>query len=147
MDKLVVTGGRPFRGPISVSGSKNTALALLAGAVLPPGRSRILHVPKLRDVGTFARVIRMTGADVDVDSEVGVATVELDEDASFNIPAIANGQSIRMWCSSSAEIPAYPMLETMPDLLPGQSLELEIPVKPLVTVTGRILTGDTREGA
>jgi UDP-N-acetylglucosamine 1-carboxyvinyltransferase len=69
MEKLVIQGGQTFSGPISVSGSKNTALPLMAGAMLPSGTTTINNVPALRDVSTFARVIRITGADVTVDEE------------------------------------------------------------------------------
>ena len=67
MDKLVVRGGKPLYGTLPVSGSKNTALALMAGAVLADGESVIDNVPALRDIHTFSRVIRVTGTAVDFD--------------------------------------------------------------------------------
>ncbi|MEM6335496.1 MAG: UDP-N-acetylglucosamine 1-carboxyvinyltransferase, partial [Bacteroidota bacterium] len=67
MDKLVAHGGRPMVGEIRVSGSKNTALPLMAAALLADGVSTIERVPVLRDVRTFAQVIRATGAGVTYD--------------------------------------------------------------------------------
>jgi UDP-N-acetylglucosamine 1-carboxyvinyltransferase len=64
MDKLVIQGGRPLRGSIHVGGSKNTALPLMAAAVLANGTTRLHNVPVLRDVHTFANVLRVVGCKV-----------------------------------------------------------------------------------
>lgn len=64
MDKLVIEGKNPLRGTLPVSGSKNTALPLMAGALLADGKSTIQNVPNLRDVTTFAHVLRISGASV-----------------------------------------------------------------------------------
>jgi UDP-N-acetylglucosamine 1-carboxyvinyltransferase len=67
MDKLVVRGGRPLYGTLDVSGSKNTALALMAAGLLADGKTTIRNVPALRDIYTFSRVIKVTGAGVEFD--------------------------------------------------------------------------------
>ncbi len=64
MDKLVVQGGRPLRGQLHVGGSKNTALPLMAAAVLADGTTTIHNIPALKDVHTFANVLRVTGCRV-----------------------------------------------------------------------------------
>ncbi len=76
MDKLVVGSTTPLVGPLTVSGSKNTALPLMAGALLAEGASTILQVPDLKDVRTFSRVIAITGAKVDFDKEAGKLVVD-----------------------------------------------------------------------
>ena len=64
MDKLVIRGGQPLRGTLPVSGSKNTALPLMAAALLA-SEPVVLHgIPDLKDIHTFSRVMRVTGADV-----------------------------------------------------------------------------------
>ena len=64
MDKLVIQGGHPLTGQITVGGSKNTALPLMAAALLADGESTIHNIPVLQDVFTFSNVIRVTGARV-----------------------------------------------------------------------------------
>ena len=64
MDKLVIQGGRPLRGALHVGGSKNTALPLMAAALLADGVTTIGNMPSLKDVHTFANVLRVTGAQV-----------------------------------------------------------------------------------
>jgi len=66
MEKLVITGGQPLRGSLTVAGSKNTALALLTGALMAEGTSTIANVPRVRDVRTLAQIMEFTGAKVDI---------------------------------------------------------------------------------
>ena len=65
MEKLVIRGGQSLHGTLPVSGSKNTALPLMAAAILPHGVTRLGHIPRLRDITTFSHVIRITGASVE----------------------------------------------------------------------------------
>ncbi len=76
MDKLVVHGGSSLEGPLSVGGSKNTALPLMAATLLAEGTSRITYVPDLRDVRTFSNVIRVAGPDVTFDAPANTLTID-----------------------------------------------------------------------
>ena len=76
MEKLVIQGGRHLRGELPVSGSKNTALPLMASAVLAHGASTLENVPNLRDVLTFAHVLRITGAAVRFDAAENRMTID-----------------------------------------------------------------------
>mgnify|MGYP006268834375 FL=1 len=76
MDKLVVDGGAPLNGPLSVSGSKNTALPLMAAALLADGTTEITNVPNLRDVRTFSNVIRIAGPSVAFDEAAHTLTID-----------------------------------------------------------------------
>ncbi len=64
MDKFVIQGQRLLRGTLRVSGSKNTALPLMAAALLANGTTSIRNVPSLRDIKTFSYVLRISGAKV-----------------------------------------------------------------------------------
>jgi len=65
MDRIVVCGNGPLRGEVGVSGSKNSALALMAAALLPQGESVLENVPRLRDVDTMLEILRALGADAE----------------------------------------------------------------------------------
>ncbi len=65
MDKLVVRGGKPLTGSLTVSGSKNTALPLMSAALLTDGPVALSNIPDLKDIHTFRRVIEVTGTTVD----------------------------------------------------------------------------------
>jgi len=60
-----VTGGRPLRGKVQISGSKNAALKMLAAATLTGERCRFTNVPEIEDVRVMADVLRDLGVVVD----------------------------------------------------------------------------------
>jgi UDP-N-acetylglucosamine 1-carboxyvinyltransferase len=82
MDKLLISGGRPLRGTVPISGAKNAALPVMAATLLAPGVHRLRNVPRLRDTRTFARVLELLGAKVSFDGNLcsidtsGVNSVE-----------------------------------------------------------------------
>jgi UDP-N-acetylglucosamine 1-carboxyvinyltransferase len=65
MDKIIVTGGRPLRGEIGVSGAKNAALPILAASLLTQGPHVFRNVPNLVDVTTMLKVLRTLGCDAE----------------------------------------------------------------------------------
>ncbi len=65
MDAFRIRGGAPLRGEITVSGSKNAALAIMPAALLCEGEHRLSNVPDVVDVRTFARVLAHMGAEVE----------------------------------------------------------------------------------
>src|ERR1044071_6633844 len=66
MDQLVIEGGRPLRGKIKVSGSKNSALPILIATLLTDEPCRIENVPtQLRDIRTTVRLLEALGKKVE----------------------------------------------------------------------------------
>ncbi|MBE3578208.1 MAG: UDP-N-acetylglucosamine 1-carboxyvinyltransferase [Limnochordales bacterium] len=61
MARLVIRGGRPLRGEVSISGAKNSALALMVAAALARGETVLHNVPHDRDVMTMADILRELG--------------------------------------------------------------------------------------
>lgn len=76
MDKLVVTGQHYLKGSLPVSGSKNTALTLLTGAILADEPVSISNVPNVRDVRTLSEIISYTGANVSFDQDASIVHVD-----------------------------------------------------------------------
>ncbi len=62
MEKLIIEGGRPLYGKLSVSGAKNAALPLLAATLLAPGEHILRNVPDLRDTRTILSLLGELGA-------------------------------------------------------------------------------------
>ena len=60
-----MTGGRRLSGVVPVSGAKNSALKLMAAALLADGRTRIRNVPDIADCRTMAEVLERLGARVE----------------------------------------------------------------------------------
>ena len=64
MDRLIVTGGRRLSGNVPINGAKNSALKLMASALLAEGASVIENVPRIQDCHTMAEVLEHLGARV-----------------------------------------------------------------------------------
>ena len=65
MDMLVVQGGQPLRGRVTVSGAKNAALPIMAAAIAATGTTILRGVPDLVDVITLSHVLRSLGMTVE----------------------------------------------------------------------------------
>ncbi len=64
MRSIIVRGGRPLTGEVTVEGAKNSALKLMAAALLAPGVTRISNVPTISDIETMSDVVAGLGARV-----------------------------------------------------------------------------------
>ena len=62
MDKLLIRGGRPLHGEVTISGAKNAALPELCACLLTAEPVTLLNVPGLKDVSTMLTLIRNMGA-------------------------------------------------------------------------------------
>lgn len=59
-----LSGGTPLHGSITLQGSKNAALPLLAGAVLHRGKTTLHNVPDIRDIAVMIQILRQMGCQV-----------------------------------------------------------------------------------
>ena len=80
MDKLIIRGGTPLAGEVNISGAKNSALPILAAALLAEKPVKIANVPHLHDVTTTMELLGRMGLSLTVDEKM---TVEVDS-ASIN---------------------------------------------------------------
>ncbi|HED30769.1 MAG TPA: UDP-N-acetylglucosamine 1-carboxyvinyltransferase [Prosthecochloris aestuarii] len=63
MDKLVIEGGRKLQGSVEASGSKNSALPLIAASLLcGTGTTTLRRIPDLKDTRTFLELLDFLGA-------------------------------------------------------------------------------------
>src|ERR1700674_563291 len=76
MDKILVHGGHPLSGSIKISGSKNSALPILAAAPLTREPCIIHRVPDLSDTHYMLQILTHLGAQVERAS--GTVTVTSD---------------------------------------------------------------------
>ena len=64
MEKLEVIGAKKLRGNISISGSKNSSLPILAGTLLSNKKVRLLNLPKVKDIETMLLLLRSLGSKI-----------------------------------------------------------------------------------
>jgi UDP-N-acetylglucosamine 1-carboxyvinyltransferase len=67
VDRLLIEGGARLSGTVRISGAKNSALKLMAAALLAEGRTRLDGVPRISDCLTMADVLDRLGAGVSWD--------------------------------------------------------------------------------
>ena len=63
-DVIVVQGASVLSGKVPVSGAKNSALKLMAAAILGQGRSTLHNIPDISDIDVMADVLRCLGATI-----------------------------------------------------------------------------------
>lgn len=74
MDSLLIEGGRPLEGEVSVSGAKNACLPMFAAALLTDEKCVLKNVPDLSDVKFMAEILAAVGAEVE-NTAKGVWTI------------------------------------------------------------------------
>ena len=77
MDKILVHGGHPLSGSIKVSGSKNSALPILAATLLTKEPCVLHRVPDLSDTNYMLQILMYLGAQVERAS--GTVTVQAEK--------------------------------------------------------------------
>ncbi len=64
MQKIVIEGGRPLKGEVEISGSKNSALPILFASLLGNTSVSLKNIPHLRDIDTTLRLLEKLGAKI-----------------------------------------------------------------------------------
>ncbi len=85
MDKLIIRGGTPLRGDVTVNAAKNATLPIIAASLLAEGPTVLADTPKLQDVTTVCSVIEGLGAEV-THGPNGDLTIEADRIRSHEAP-------------------------------------------------------------
>ncbi|MEK3790211.1 UDP-N-acetylglucosamine 1-carboxyvinyltransferase [Paenibacillus sp. FSL R7-0204] len=64
MEKLMIGGGRPLEGVVTISGAKNSAIALIPAAILAESEVVLDNLPALSDVAVYSEILEELGASV-----------------------------------------------------------------------------------
>jgi len=85
MNKLLIRGGNVLRGEIRISGSKNSALPILAATLLSEEPITVRNLPHLQDITTMIALLRSMGVEITIDDKLGVE-VHADTIRDFTAP-------------------------------------------------------------
>ncbi|MGZ0018038.1 UDP-N-acetylglucosamine 1-carboxyvinyltransferase [Nitrosomonas sp. wSCUT-2] len=79
MQKLIIQGGTPLHGEISISGAKNAALPVLCASLLTEEILTVKNVPALQDITTMLSLLKQMGTTVtsSASSEVSLSAATL----------------------------------------------------------------------
>ena len=82
MRKIVINGGRPLQGEITISGAKNSVVALIPAIILSDDIVTLDCVPDISDVASLVEIMEIMGATVKRYEDV----LEIDSRGVQNIP-------------------------------------------------------------
>jgi UDP-N-acetylglucosamine 1-carboxyvinyltransferase len=83
MEQFRVSGGARLTGEVTVTGAKNSALKLMAAALLTEGRTTLDGVPRILDVDIMAELLRRLGCGVEIQGR----RLDIDVPAHLGIEA------------------------------------------------------------
>lgn len=63
MDSFLIRGGSRLKGKIEISGSKNSALPILAACLMAEGKTTLSSVPRISDIESMLGLLRELGAE------------------------------------------------------------------------------------
>ena len=69
MESLLIKGGAPLRGEVTISGAKNAVLPIMAATLLTNESCVIRRVPDLSDVRFMAQILKWLGAEVRLEKD------------------------------------------------------------------------------
>ncbi|MBR3162557.1 MAG: UDP-N-acetylglucosamine 1-carboxyvinyltransferase [Clostridia bacterium] len=80
MEKLVIKGGTPLKGEVTISGAKNAAVAILPATLLINGVCKIENLPNISDVKISCEILKALGAKITWDgpNEITIDTRNID---------------------------------------------------------------------
>src|SRR6266700_2033549 len=94
MDRVLITGGTPLHGTVTISGAKNSALPAMAASLLTSDRVTLHNIPMVRDIITMGKLLAYMGVNVTTHDFPGT-----DTGAHRNCPGFA-ARRMRHWRSS-----------------------------------------------
>lgn len=75
MEKLLINGGSPLKGEVTISGAKNAVVGIIPATLLVEGKCIIENVPSIKDVTVIMGILKGLGASVRI---INKTTVEID---------------------------------------------------------------------
>lgn len=82
MKKIVIKGNRPLAGEVTISGAKNSAVALIPAAILADSSVILEGVPDIQDVHSLIEILEIMGATVHFSNNI----LEIDPREVVSIP-------------------------------------------------------------
>lgn len=101
LGKLFVTGGARLQGTVVSSGSKNSTLAIMAGALLGKGETVLSNIPAIGDVRTMMEMLRALGVKCWEEPQ-GVVHIDATEIEATEAPyELVKKMRASFWCTRS----------------------------------------------
>ena len=88
MDYIAIEGGKPLKGTVTISGSKNAALPMLIASILSEKTTHFTNLPRLSDIDFVLKILIELGASVRmlIENDAISSHVEFGEKANCVAP-------------------------------------------------------------
>lgn len=83
--KLIISGGKPLHGSITVDTSKNAVLPILAASILVDGKTTLNNITPITDVVNMLEILHTLGCDYSLSPE-GQLTIDSTDAYGWEIP-------------------------------------------------------------
>ena len=65
MSSYIIEGGHKLEGTVKISGSKNSALPIIAATILNAGKTTLYNVPNIQDTQMMYKILETVGAKIE----------------------------------------------------------------------------------
>lgn len=86
MKKIIIHGDKPLKGEVTISGAKNSTVALIPASILADSTVTLEGIPDIQDVHSLIDILRDFNVDVEFDSEQGILTIDPSRMISIPMP-------------------------------------------------------------
>jgi len=83
MDEIVIQGGNPLNGTVTISGAKNASLPIMAASIITGGKTLLKNMPDVRDVRVMCQLMEQLGCEWNRDGNL----LEIDSTSITSIEA------------------------------------------------------------
>ncbi|MCY2955129.1 MAG: UDP-N-acetylglucosamine 1-carboxyvinyltransferase [Planctomycetota bacterium] len=133
MDSFLISGGHRLKGSVEISGSKNSALPIMAACLMAEGKTTLKGIPRLLDIDSMNKLLGMLGCDV--------VRHEPAEGAGGDGPALNGPLDITVVDENRCEAP-YEIVKTMRASICVLGPVLAKRKKAIVSIPGGCAIGD-----
>ena len=85
MEKIVINGGTPLKGEVSIIGAKNSAVAILPASLLIDGILTINNLPNISDVKIICNILEKLGSKITWNTKNSI-TIDNTDVCTNNVP-------------------------------------------------------------
>ncbi len=84
MSSYIIEGGQKLEGTVKISGSKNSALPIIAATILNAGKTTLYNVPNIQDTQMMYKILETLGAKIE--KKNGKIKIDTSKIEKFEIP-------------------------------------------------------------
>lgn len=86
MKKIIINGNKPLNGEVTISGAKNSTVALIPASILADSMVTLEGIPDIQDVRSLIEILEEFNVAVTFDAEAGIMNIDPSNMISIPMP-------------------------------------------------------------